>query len=47
MIQLSASDKLHALHHAYPEADNDLGDVYRAACEQWFAQLTQVSGGSC
>ena len=35
-------DKLSAaLHHAYPEAHNDLGEAYRAACEQWFAQLTE------
>ena len=34
-------DKLHAaLNHAYPEADNDLGEPYRVACRQWFEQLT-------
>ena len=35
-------DKLHAaLNHAYPDANNDLGKAYRAACRHWFAQLTE------
>ena len=35
-------DKLNAaLQHAYPDADDNLSAAYRAACEQWFAQLTE------
>ena len=35
-------DKLRAaINRAYPQVDDDLGRAYGAACEQWFAQLSE------
>ena len=35
-------DKLQAaIHHIYPDPDDDLGEAYHEACRQWIAQMTE------
>jgi hypothetical protein len=39
-------DKLRAaIHHIYPDPEDDLGEVYHEACRQWIVQMTEGERG--